>query len=358
MIQKLLLLLLLVCIGCSETTKEPQTFTTQNNAYRYSGRTEKINDTAVALINSGASVKMKVSGDSVQIFLSGENEQPFFANIELNGNYLGRFRTDEAIKIDLPDSVSNNSLSIYKATEATTGTLYFHGIAAEEVSTPEIEDRPKIEFIGNSITCGMGADTEKYPCDTGEWYFQHNAYLAYGPRVARALNTDFELSCVSGMGMYRNWNDEDQPVMPDVYENLYLNNDNSKKAKFEEAPEVISIALGTNDLSLGDGEKERADFDKEKFTSNYIKFVEMIYKKYPGVKIALLTSPMVSGENNELLLESLQNVKENFPEKEINIFEFDAVTPHGCGYHPDIEDHELMAEQLIPFFKELLQNNS
>ncbi|MDT0688993.1 GDSL-type esterase/lipase family protein [Salegentibacter sp. F188] len=357
MIRRFLLLLLLICAGCNEAKKKPQHFTAVNDSYHYSGRIEKINDTTVALINSGASVQIQVSGDSVSVLLSGENEQPLFANIELNEKYLGRFRTDEPIKIDLPDSTNTNSLTIYKATEATTGTLYFHGITADKISSPKIKDRPKIEFIGNSITCGMGADTEEYPCDTGEWYFQHNAYLAYGQRVARALDVDFELSCVSGMGMYRNWNDEDQPVMPDVYENLYLNNDGSKKANFKEAPEVVSIALGTNDLSLGDGEKERADFNQEKFTSNYIKFVKMIFEKYPEVKIALLTSPMVSGENNEMLVESLQKVKENFPDHEIKDFEFEAVTPHGCGYHPDIEDHKQMAAQLIPFFNDLLQNN-
>jgi hypothetical protein len=28
--------------------------------------------------------------------------------------------------------------------------------------------------------------------------------------------------------------------------------------------------------------------------------------------------------------------------------------PHGCDYHPDIDDHILMADQLIPFYQELL----
>ena len=46
---------------------------------------------------------------------------------------------------------------------------------------------PLIEFIGNSITCGAAADVSEVPCGSGVDYDQHNAYYAYGPRVARML---------------------------------------------------------------------------------------------------------------------------------------------------------------------------
>jgi hypothetical protein len=61
----------------------------------------------------------------------------------------------------------------------------------------------KIEFIGNSITCGTGSDQSEIACGKGVWQDQHNAYLSYGPTVARQLNAQWSLSAVSGIGLIR-----------------------------------------------------------------------------------------------------------------------------------------------------------
>ena len=53
--------------------------------------------------------------------------------------------------------------------------------------------------------------------------------------------------------------------MPQVYENLYLNLDDSKKYDFSIKPDIVNICLGTNDLSYGDGVKPRLLFNREKF---------------------------------------------------------------------------------------------
>lgn len=344
--------------SCKSDYSETVHFSAGNEDFTYSGRIRHSDD-EVILINSGAAVKMKVIGDSITLHLKTGNEHHQYASIELDEEYLGRFKIEQdSLQLDLPNDGREHFLSIYKDTEASNGTIIFRGISAKKLAPVEQEEKPLIEFIGNSITCGMGADTRDISCDEGEWFDQHNAYLAYGPRVARALDANFELSCVSGMGMYRNWNDEDQPVMPDVYSNLYLNNDNSlKKSRTTKAPEVVSIALGTNDLSLGDGIKERGAFDAEKFTSSYINFVEEIINQYPQATIALLSSPMVGEQEKVFLNKALQAIKQHFDDRTVHVFTFTEITPNGCGYHPDIYDHEEMSEQLIPFFKNLLNHN-
>lgn len=119
-------------------------------------------------------------------------------------------------------------------------------------------------------------------------------------------------------------------------------------------PNIVSIALGTNDLSLGDGTKPRTDFNAEVFTENYISFVHMIFRKYPNVKVALLSSPMIGKKENDLLVSSLNKVKEHFSGKEIYIFEFEQIQAGGCTSHPDIDDHREIAEKLIPFYAGLL----
>ncbi|HKO77019.1 MAG TPA: hypothetical protein VJU52_07380, partial [Flavobacterium sp.] len=69
-------------------------------------------------------------------------------------------------------------------------------------------------------------------------------------------------------------------------------------------------------------------------------------------------SPMVSGQRNETLVKCLKKVIHTFESdkahKPIALFEFKPMSPKGCGYHPDIADDKVMAQQLIPFFKKIL----
>lgn len=309
------------------------------------------------LINSAASVKALVFGDSVSIAVESGNDQHQYLSIEMGKDYIGRFRIkSDTLKFALPENTVGTILTVYKDTEASNGSILFQGITAEKIELVEQDEKPTIEFIGNSITCGMGADTREIPCGDGEWYDQHSAYLAYGPRVARALDADFVLNCVSGMGMYRNWNDENEPVMADVYPTLQLDGNTGEMAENKAgAPDIVSIALGTNDLSSGDGLTERTGFNQEIFIERYISFLEMIFNKYPKTKVALLSSPMIGTKENDLLVSALKTVQEHFEGKEIFIFEFEKMEPGGCTSHPDIEDQQKMAGKLIPFFAELLE---
>ncbi|MTI23973.1 SGNH/GDSL hydrolase family protein [Fulvivirga kasyanovii] len=357
----ILLFLMVSLLACNEKEQEKPNSHTNNEVSPFlsNGRVELLADSTIALIGSGSSVEFMAEGDSVSIHLKSGQTSHGYIVLEVDGKYMGRFRVgqdDEIIPLKLESKPSK--IGVYKATEAINGTVIFLGADAQKILPIEKSNSPFIEFIGNSITCGMGADTTDLPCGSGEWFDQHNAYLAYGPRVARALNASFKLSSVSGIGMYRNWNDEniDEPIMPQVYENLYLNTDSSKKADFTVHPDVVSICLGTNDLSDGDGVKPRLPFDKEKFIGNYTEFVKTIFSHYPDTKVALLTSPMVSGAKGDTLMACLKKVKENLGTDAVSIFEFAAVSPTGCTWHPIIAEHKQMAEQLEPFFKDLLND--
>ncbi|MDQ2862272.1 MAG: GDSL family lipase, partial [Bacteroidota bacterium] len=166
-------------------------------------------------------------------------------------------------------------------------------------------------------------------------------------------------SSVSGMGIYRNWNDEDTaPVMGDVYATTNLDGNKEHLWNFSDKrkPDLVSICLGTNDLSNGDGKKIRKPFDPEKFTNHYIGFVKRIFEYYPHTKLAMLTSPMISAENNKILLSCLQKVKAHFDSGHtVAIFQFKPMKTHGCDSHPDLKEHQVMADQLIPFYADLLK---
>lgn len=326
------------------------------------GRVQIESDSAVALITPASSIEFMAQGEQVTISAKAKGHNYNYISVAINDDYVGRFKVsnDTVTSISLPlPAEGGNKIGVYKATEASIGDVSILAIQADEVSPIEnSKSAYTIEFIGNSITCGMGADLTEIPCGEAEWFDQHNAYLAYGPVVSRKLGADYVLNSVSGMGMYRNWNDEGhEPVMPQVYKTLRLDGkENTLWQSGDFQPNLVSICLGTNDLSDGDGEKERLAFDTKKYTEAYIGFVEMLFEKYPDTKLALLTSPMVgAGEKSDMLLSCLQNVKAHFDEEHVvEIFQFEGVTPTGCGYHPSIKEHKEMAESLLPFYKKLL----
>lgn len=363
MFQKIVLLFALsVMLSCKTHTETKITFFNgANPAFEYSGRIEMHNDTIGALISSASNVIFKAKSDSISFFLSAQGDSTSYAVVELNGKFYQRYKifSDSLNQITLPISTEiYQEVGLYKATEASNGPLLFYGVKSKNVQQVDKKTSTTIEYIGDSITCGFGADTEEIPCDTGTWYDQHNAYLAYGPLVARQLNAGYSLSSVSGMGIYRNWNDEDTaPIMNDVYATTNLDGDMTKRWDFSnKKPDLVSICLGTNDLSDGDGQKPRKPFDSDKFVNGYIALVKKVFDVYPNTKVALLTSPMLSAEKNEMLLKSLTKVKAQFNADHIvSIFEFEAMQPTGCGSHPNLSDHKLMAAQLVPFYAELLK---
>jgi len=260
----------------------------------------------------------------------------------------------------ISDDGNTHTMRIYKATETLQGMVLVKCIEGEKLSPTPSRKQKKIEFIGNSITCGTGSDIQAIPCNTNKWYDQHNAYLSYASRVARALDADYMLSAVSGIGVYRTWNAEG-PSMPDVYEHTWLSKDNPLRWDFNRfTPDVVSIELGTNDLAENAG---RAPFDSTTFIKKYVAFISTIYGHYPHTRIALLSSPMVSGAKNELLLACLKNIQAtanaNNPTKPtIEILAFTPMQTTGCGGHPTVEEQATMAEQATPFFKHLLEQTN
>jgi hypothetical protein len=359
-IRKLPLLILFLLFSLISTSQN------KDNTFLYAGRVEKLENNNVVLIGTASSVSFNFTGNECVISLQSvdSSEHHNYVSLVLDGKYIGKLRIEKGAVQSFPIKITSNKkehcLEIYKNTEAHTGGVLFAGTTAKLTSISS-KKKKKIEFIGDSITCGAASDGSDIPCDKGEYYDHHNSYYAYGPVLSREIGVDYLVSSVSGIGMYRNWNDEnkDEAIMPEVYENLYLTKDNSKpKYDFAFQPDIISIALGTNDFSGGDGKKERLSFNAEKYVSNYINFIKMLYQHNPDAQIVITNSPMVNGKNAVVFEECLNKVKEAFAadksHKEIQIFKFKPMTPKGCLGHPDVADHKVLANEYAPFLKKLL----
>lgn len=354
----------LFCFSCtSPKVTSEKTEVLPAKALQPYGRYILHNEQRLELISSAVHFGFSFEGKECQVFASipdakGHN----YLQYELDGVYQKRIRiagdAAEPIVITAP-TAGRHTVWVYKATEAHTGAIMIEKVTGENIKSVQKPAAPLIEFIGNSITCGAAADPSEVACGEGEYHDQHNAYAAYGPGVARALGADFVLSSVSGIGVYRNWN-SNGPTMPRVYEKADFQDSNRQRWNFDRfTPQVVSIALGTNDFSNGDGKKERLPFDSASFVSSYVNFVQLVKSKYPQAQVALLSSPMVSGTNRVTLQNCLTAVKEQinalYPtDKPVALYFFQPMQARGCTGHPNVEDHAILAKELAPFFQKLL----
>jgi len=339
------------------------TFPATDVAISFQGRTVLDRNGNVELISSASSVGFLFEGDSCSVLLQNiaTPGNYNYVALEIDDEYSGRLKVDgneiQTVRITSQKKQSPwHTLRIYKATEAANGIVLFRGVKAQKLKQLEVKNTLKIEFIGNSITCGMGNDMQLIPCGSDKWYDQHNAYWSYASITARAIGANYMLSSISGAGIYRNWN-SDGPTVPQQYELAYLISDSLKKFDFKAfVPDLVVVALGTNDLSNGDGIRQRQPFDSATFISEYIRFIDAIYRYYPNTKILLLTSPMINDSRSEMLFMCLQSVKAKASlqyrgNKVIDLFRFAEVPSTGCTGHPTIDEHKMMAAQLTSYLK-------
>jgi len=315
------------------------------------------------LIGSAAHAGFSFNGQQCAVYASVPNPSGHaYLQYELDGVYQKKVRVsgnDTSALVITATTAGTHTVWLYKNTEALTGPVFIDRITGSLLKPLQEGKAPLIEFIGNSITCGAAADTSVAPCNMGGYEDHHDAYFAYGPRVARALHTRFTVSSVSGIGIYRTWN-MDGPSMPQVYEKADFQDSSHRLWDFKkDHPAIVSIALGTNDLSNGDGKHPRSPFDSATFADHYIKFVQLIKSKYPAARVALLSSPMVHGDKNTLLQNCLKAIKAKIDARypsanPVALFFFPPMKARGCGGHPNEEDHAILATELIPFFKGLL----
>src|SRR4051812_24788225 len=236
-----------------------------------------MNNGRLELISSGVHFGFSFEGRECQVAVALASASVHsYIQYELDGVYQKRIRVEGSSKdpvVITAPTEGTHTVWIFKATEAAKGPVYIKKITDKKIKPRPEPQKTLIEFIGNSITCGAAADASDVPCGKGEYHDQHNAYYAYGPRVARTLGLNYILSSVSGAGIYRNWN-SDGPAMPLVYTRPDFQEATRESWNFSLfTPQVVSIALGTNDLSNGDGVKKRLAFDTSAFINNYLSFI-------------------------------------------------------------------------------------
>ncbi|HET7117428.1 MAG TPA: SGNH/GDSL hydrolase family protein [Hanamia sp.] len=280
-----------------------------NALIQYYGRIEKLNPTLPRFWAPGVYIKAKFDGNTCSFFV---NDQVLYGNVH---NYIEIVIDGKPFRIQTK-FVSNkisikglkkgaHTITICKDTESGNGYLEFAGIQCKKILQLPPKPSEKIEFIGNSITCGYGADIAEIPCGKGQWYDEHNAYMSYGPLTARALNAQWHITAVSGIGMIHSCCNM-KITMPQVFDKVDQRDDSILWNFNDYIPDLVTICLGQNDGIQ----------DSTIFCNAYVDFIKTIRHKYENAKIILLTSPMADAALTKVLKNYLTSINDFLDEKE------------------------------------------
>jgi Carbohydrate esterase 2 N-terminal/GDSL-like Lipase/Acylhydrolase family len=323
-----------------------------NHPYiQYVGRINFSNAKAPRFWMPGVYIKARFTGSSCTVLLNDEMLYGSFHNyieIAVDNNQPLRLQlTGRQNEIEAAKGLAagEHTIVICKNTEAGIGYLEFTGLKCKDLRPLPKEPLRKIEFIGNSITCGTGSDQSVVPCGKGVWHDQHNAYMSYGPVTARQLHAQYHLSAVSGIGLMHSCCNL-KIIMPQVFDKINMRNDSIAWDFKQYIPDVVTISLGQNDGIQ----------DSAVFCNNYAGFIKQVRTQYPKAGIICLTSPMADETLAAVMKKYLAAVvkKANGAgDKQVYTFFFSKRYHNGCDGHPDLAEHQLIAAELTTYIKKL-----
>jgi lysophospholipase L1-like esterase len=311
------------------------------------GRFDTSNPTGPKFSWGTTTIKAAFQGTGIKVNLKSTGDNWFEVIIDGNVKTPINVTAQSASPIILASGLTNgnHTVELVKRTEAWVGDVQFLGFTVTDgslLAAPTPSSR-RIEFIGDSITCGYGNEgTSQYQSFTTK---NENAYQAYGAITARLLEADPITVSWSGKGVIRNYGGDTTDVMPSIYSRILAYDSTLQWNPSQWIPQVVVINLCTNDYSVGIP-------DRTAFTTVYSNLVARIRTQYPDAHIYCAMGPMLSGDNQSNArdyISGVVNEKNSAGDSKVHYIEFPVqewANGYGEDWHPSLITHQLMADQL------------
>jgi hypothetical protein len=344
-----LLSLLLLLLGPTARPAPANRFFAGNDSHlRYTGRFDKTTAAKPRGWAPGVYLTARFQGPSCTVHLADEmpGGNHNYVEVVVDGQSkrykLTAARTALVVAQGL--GPGPHTLLVCKDTEAGQGYLQVEGLTCAKLLPPPARPAHRIEFIGNSITCGYGADTSQTRCHRGQWYDQHNAYMAYGPRTARALGAEWQLTAESGIGLMHSCCNKPN-TMPQEFGTVDLRVGGLAWDTRRYQPDLVTICLGQNDGVQ----------DSVQFCGAYVAFLKTLRASYPRAQFVCLTSPMADARLTAVLRRYLLGVEAAVRasgDTRVGHFFFAHRYIGGCDAHPSLAEQGQIADELTAYLKQ------
>lgn len=223
------------------------------------------------------------------------------------------------------------------------------------VSLPE----RRLEFIGDSITCGYGNELETTTPESAPFTSRRsNGRKAYGAVTAALLGARYSAVAYSGRGLSRNYGGAGGATLPELYAASVPEEPSASRwDPAQYVPHAVIINLGTNDFST-------PGVDRRLFVRRYIDFLAQLRVTYPKAALVAALGPMLNdqypaGENAwtsaRADVREAVSARARSGDQNVHVVFFDPQQgPWGEDWHPTVATHASMAAQLAPRLKDLL----
>lgn len=354
--------------GLSGKEYEKGVFLMTKSNVKLLGRTW-LNDDVRWLSYSAAGVEFNFSGKKCEFSLMADskvNETSHQARyaIYVDDELFCKDLMDVGIKtVTVVDSetVTEHVIRLVKLSETSDSSMGIRYITCDEEATisPTSENELKIEFVGDSITCGYGVDGT-----LEDTYSTHNedATKAYAYLTAKKLGADYSLVSQSGYGIvsgYTAGEKNEAQTLPQYYDKVGHSYGMAGSVKpsdivwdFSFKPDVVVINLGTNDYSY-----TGSDFGKcEEYIQGYYDFLGTVREKNPDAVIVCALGIM-----GQELCPNVETVVERFVsdtgDDSVYYVKLDNQAysnGYAVDYHPTEASHEHAAEQMSEAITQIL----
>ena len=314
-------------------------YTAEKDNVKIIGRSYYENDIRY-FSHSGSGIEFCCRGEYAIINILDDSDGRYYSNhkarfaIYKNGEVVVDERISEREKsyhIALDGYDKDSVITVLKLSEAQYSAIRIGEIAVYgKTDIVPTEEKPlKIEFIGDSITCGYGVDEENprgYFSTATENFTKTYAYL-----TAEKLNADYSAVCFSGFGVYSGYSSNGvrnaSDVLPLHYENsCYLYGGRRTKWDFSEfQSDFIVINLGTNDASYCGASLS----GRQEFTRRYAEFIKQVRAHNPYAYIVCIL-----GDMNNTMYSCIQAAVSNY----INETADKRIIAEAVSYRMDIND--------------------
>lgn len=249
----------------------------------------------------------------------------------------------------LPKAV--HDVVLFRDTEALWGETQLLGFDVDGPLLPVPVPSRSLLFVGDSITCGYGAEGKGPHC--GFVSGEENAYRAWGAVAARALSADVVLLAFSGGGIVRNNDGDKADTMPARILRTVPTRKTSPPPADDAAPSAIVINLATNDFALG--APPRGEFE-----AAYGKLLDDLHRRFPSAPFVVALGPMLYGKALETArtMETAIVASAKARGLDVELLELPMQDGHdgfGCQHHPNVTRQQSMADDLVAHLKRRLR---
>lgn len=318
-----------------------------NPLIRYTGRWDMANARMPRCDWPGSYLQARFGGPSITVKISGGSND---FNVFIDGIWKSKLTVDGKTSQVAAQGLAPgaHTLLLTKRTEGFNGITTFEGFQLEDgqaLSALPAASGRRIQFVGDSFTAGYGDEatvtscTEKRPYD--------NNYVAYGPVAAREVGAEYSVQAVSGLGMVHNYGDTSPlsagPLPPLYEQTLFATIAKWDYARFQ--PDIVCIALGTNDFSTA------VKPSQEQYSGAYKTFIAKLRGWHPQARIMLLTYAVDNYQEKYVAALAAEVIAAG--EKNLEHVKLPGVGAGeiGCDWHPNVVGHRKLADALLPAIK-------